>query len=62
MEFIETSAKTNKNVQEAFVKLASEICELKSQQIPATLTGYDPTLSLSLTTPIGAKDNSTCAC
>ena len=48
MEFIETSAKTNMNIQEAFVKLASEICEVKAQQAPPTLPGYDQATSLSL--------------
>lgn len=49
MVFLETSAKNNRNVREAFVQLASEICEMKAQQSPPTLLGIDPSPSLSLT-------------
>jgi len=49
MVFLETSAKNNRNVREAFVQLASEICEMKAQQSPPTLLGLDPSPSLSLT-------------
>lgn len=69
MDFIETSAKTNMNIQEAFTRLATEICEVKSQQTPATLP-YDPNPSMSLprnTSLLEKKSSSsssgsTCAC
>lgn len=65
MEFIETSAKTNMNIQEAFFKLASEICEVKAQQVPPTLPGYDNHQSISLprnTTLVENKSSSGCSC
>lgn len=64
MEFIETSARTNMNIQEAFVKLATEICEAKSQQMPPTLPGYDhnPSLSLPRSTTLVEKNTGTCSC
>ena len=64
MDFIETSAKGNRNVREAFVKLATEICELKAQQAPQTLPVYEEASSLSLTRdsrPVD-KESSGCAC
>ena len=64
MAFIETSAKTNMNVKDAFYKLAREICELKAQQSPPVLRGYDHTPSLSLarnTQPV-YKAESKCSC
>ena len=68
MDFIETSAKTNMNIQEAFTRLATEICEVKAQQVPAALP-YDPNPSLSLprnTAPLeknrSSSSGSTCAC
>ena len=63
MEFIETSAKTNYNIQEAFVRLASEICELKSQQAPSA--GYETCPSLSLPRSnalIDSDKNDSCMC
>lgn len=67
MDFIETSAKTNMNVREAFTRLATEICEIKAQQVPQTLPGFDPTPSMSLprnTASIleNSKSRSSCAC
>ncbi len=49
MDFIESSAKSNMNVKEAFLKLAKDICELKAQQAPPTFPMYDTNQSLSLT-------------
>ena len=67
MDFVETSAKNNKNVREAFVRLATEICEIKSQQSPQTLPGYDPNPSLSLGRDThlledAEDDNNSCSC
>lgn len=48
MEFIETSAKKNVNIQEAFRRLAMQICHVKAQQMPSILPGSDPAPSMSL--------------
>lgn len=47
MDFIESSAKSNMNVKEAFLKLVKDICELKAQQVPTILPILDNS-SLSL--------------
>ena len=63
MVFLETSAKNNTNVREAFAQLASEICEMKAQQSPQTLYGVDTSPSLSLsrdTKPV--NEGSGCGC
>lgn len=64
MEFIETSAKTNMNIQESFIRLASEICEVKAQQAPPTLSNHDPNPSMSIprnTLRLERRDSS-CPC
>lgn len=63
MVFLETSAKNNKNVREAFAQLASEICDMKAQQSPQTLYGVESSPSLSLsrdTKPV--NEGSGCGC
>lgn len=63
MVFLETSAKNNTNVREAFAQLASEICDMKAQQSPQTLYGVDSSPSLSLsrdTKPV--NEGSGCGC
>lgn len=62
MEFIETSAKTNMNIQEAFIKLASEICEVKAQQVLPTLPGYAPSVSLPRNTTLVTGNNGSSGC
>ena len=49
MDFIEASAKKNTNIQEAFAKLAREICEVKAQQQPRILPTYEDDLTPSFT-------------
>ena len=49
MEFIEASAKKNTNIQEAFAKLAKEICAVKAQQQPSTLSPHEADLTPSFT-------------
>ena len=49
MEFVEASAKKNTNIQEAFAKLAKEICEVKAQQQPTTITPHEADLTPSFT-------------
>ena len=65
MEFIESSAKSNMNVKEAFLKLITDICELKAQQAPPTLPVYDNS-SLSLahdSEPLGKEvSGGKCSC
>jgi small GTP-binding protein len=48
MLFLEASAKKNKNVQESFLHLAHEICELKAQQQPQVFPNSDLTPSIKL--------------
>ena len=43
MEFIEASAKQNTNIQEAFARLAKEICEVN---LPANEADLTPSFSL----------------
>ena len=68
MEFIEASAKQNTNIQEAFARLAKEICEVKSQQQPATLPANEadmtPSFSLGHSTIALHNDDhsSSCSC
>ncbi len=64
MDFIESSAKSNMNVKEAFLKLAKDICELKAQQAPPTFPTYDanPSLSLTRDTQPISKEVSGCRC
>ena len=49
MDFIEASAKKNTNIQEAFAKLAREICEVKAQQRPTILPAHEADLTPSFT-------------
>ena len=49
MEFIEASAKKNTNIQEAFAKLAKQICEVKAQQQPTVALDQDGDLTPSFT-------------
>ena len=49
MEFIEASAKKNTNIQEAFAKLAKEICDVKAQQQPTTVSPHEADLTPSFT-------------
>ncbi len=49
MEFIEASAKKNTNIQEAFAKLAKEICEIKEQQQPSIISPREADLTPSFT-------------
>ena len=68
MEFIEASAKKNTNIQEAFAKLAKEICEVKAQQQPSTLSPREADLTPSFilgqsTVPLDDEDRgSSCSC
>lgn len=51
MDFIEASAKKNTNIQEAFAKLAKQICEVKAQQQPAPLSEQEADFTPSFTLP-----------
>ncbi len=64
MDFIESSAKSNMNVKESFLKLVKDICELKAQQAPPVLPIYENS-SLSLardTQPIAKEVSGGCGC
>ena len=67
MEFIEASAKKNTNIQEAFAKLAKEICEVKAQQQP-TISPHEADLTPSFilgqsTIPLDDnQQSSSCSC
>lgn len=67
MEFIEASAKKNTNIQEAFAKLAKEICEVKAQQQP-TISAHEADLTPSFTLgqstiPLNDEErNGSCSC
>ena len=63
MVFMETSAKTNRNIREAFTQLALEICELRAQQSPL-LSGGDagPNMSLARNTKPIKEDGGACFC
>ena len=67
MEFIEASAKKNTNIQEAFAKLAKEICEVKAQQQPSTLSPHEADLTPSFTVgqntvPLDDQQSGSCSC
>ena len=63
MEFMETSAKMNKNVREAFTRLASEICELRAQQAPLSSGGdTGPNMSLARNTKPLREEGGSCYC
>lgn len=49
MEFIEASAKRNTNIQEAFAKLAKQICEVKAHQQPTLPLDQETDLTPSFT-------------
>jgi len=65
MDFLESSAKSNVNVREAFVKLATDICRVKAESAPQTLPPeYEHNSSLTLTRdtqPI-SREVSGCKC
>ena len=68
MDFIEASAKKNTNIQEAFAKLAKEICVVKAQQQPSTIYPHEADLTPSFTlgqSTIPLEDDeqgSSCSC
>ena len=63
MEFMEASAKTNRNVKEAFTQLASEIRELRAQQAPLSSGGDNgPNMSLARNTKPVKEVGGACYC
>ena len=65
MEFLEASAKDNRNVREAFYRLAAEICRVKAQQQSVRHAPFadHPSISLSDSTrkPVDTEPES-CGC
>eukprot|EP00731_Ephydatia_muelleri_P032102 Em0023g609a len=66
MEFLEASAKDNRNVEEAFYRLATDICKVKSQQ--SVKHGGDlgdaPSMSLSNSARLAEREREpdSCSC
>ena len=63
MEFLEASAKDNRNVKEAFYKLATEICQVKLQQsIKHGLATDLPSMSMSGSVRLQDSERNSCTC
>lgn len=63
MEFLEASAKDNRNVKEAFYRLATEICRIKTQQsLRQGGLNDTPSLALSDSARLTEREPDSCSC